>query len=55
MHSSGSIIIKDTYSNKKIFSKKISEEMGSDFESIEKAGINSLKNLAKEVMLKICE
>ena len=55
VHSSGSIIIKDTYSNKKIFSKKISEEMGSDFESIEKAGINSLKNLAKEVMLKICE
>ncbi|MFL3013707.1 MAG: hypothetical protein ACJZ19_03960 [Candidatus Neomarinimicrobiota bacterium] len=54
VHSSGSLIIKDTHSNKKIFSKKISEKMGSDFESIEKAGINSLKNLAKEVTLKIC-
>ena len=54
VHSSGSLIIKDTHSNKKIFSKKIYEEMGSDFESIEKAGINSLKNLAKKVTQKIC-
>ena len=54
VHASGRLTITDIKSNEEIFTQKIFEESGSDFNSIEKAGINSLKNLAKEVSSKIC-
>ena len=54
VHASGHLTIRDSNSNEEFFNQKIFEESGSDFNSIEKAGINSLMNLAKVVSLKIC-
>ena len=54
VHASGHLTIMDSNSNEQLFNQKIFEESGSDFNSIEKAGINSIKNLAKVVSLKIC-
>ena len=54
VHASGHLTITDSNSNEEFFNQKVFEESGSDFNSIEKAGINSLMNLAKVVSLKIC-
>ena len=54
VHASGHLTITDSNSNKEFFNQKVFEESGSDFNSIEKAGINSLKNLARVVSLNIC-
>lgn len=54
VHSSGHLTITDSNSNEEFFNQKVFEESGSDFNSIEKAGINSLMNLAKVVSMKIC-
>ena len=54
VHASGSISLTDMRTNKKVFNHEISEQKGSDFDSIEKAGINSFKNLAEKLVLEIC-
>ena len=54
VHASGHLTITDSNSNKEFFNQKVFEESGSDFNSIEKAGINSLMNLARVVSLNIC-
>ena len=54
VHSSGALVITDNWTQKNIYSQNIFETSGSDFNSVEKAGINSLKNLAKVVTSKIC-
>ena len=54
VHASGSISLTDTRTNFEVFNQEISEEKGSDFHSIEKAGINALKNLAEALGLGIC-
>ena len=54
VHSSGALIITDNWTQKNIYFQNIFETSGSDFNSVEKAGINSLKNLAKVVTSKIC-
>ena len=54
VHASGSISLTDTRTNLEVFNQEISEEKGSDFHSIEKAGINALKNLAEALGLGIC-
>ena len=54
VHAAGSISLTDTRTNEKVFNHEISEQKGSDFNSIEKAGINSLKNLAERLGLEIC-
>jgi hypothetical protein len=54
VHSSGALVITDNWTQKNIYSQNIFESSGSDFNSVEKAGINSLKNLAKVVTSKIC-
>ena len=54
VHASGSISLTDTRTNVEIFNHEISEKKGSDFQSIEKAGINALKNLAEALGLGIC-
>ena len=48
VHATGSISLIDTKTNAVIFDHEISEKEGSDFDSIEKAGINALRNLANE-------
>ena len=37
------------------FNATIAEEKGADFYSIEKAGVNALKNLAKKMDLDLCK
>jgi len=54
VHASGSISLTDTRTNLEVFNQEISEKKGSDFQSIEKAGINALKNLAESLGLGIC-
>ncbi|MEL0269852.1 MAG: hypothetical protein VXA17_05245 [bacterium] len=54
VHSSGALAITDNWTQKNIYFQNIFESSGSDFNSVEKAGINSLKNLAKVVTSKIC-
>ena len=54
VHASGSISLTDTRTNFEVFNQEISEQKGSDFQSIEKAGINALKNLAEALGLGIC-
>jgi hypothetical protein len=54
VHASGSISLTDTRTNVEVFNQEISEQKGSDFQSIEKAGINALKNLAEALGLGIC-
>ena len=54
VHSTGSITLTDMRTKEKVFNHAISEKEGSDFDSIEKAGINSLKNLAELLSLEIC-
>ena len=54
VHSSGALVLTDNWTQKNIYFQNIFESSGSDFNSIEKAGINSLKNLAKVVTSKIC-
>ena len=54
VHASGSISLTDTRTNVEVFNHEISEKKGSDFQSIEKAGINALKNLAEALGLGIC-
>jgi len=54
VHASGSISLTDTRTNFEVFNQEISEKKGSDFQSIEKAGINALKNLAEALGLGIC-
>ena len=54
VHASGSISLTDTRTNFEVFNQEISEKKGSDFHSIEKAGINALKNLAEALGLGIC-
>ena len=54
VHASGHLTLTDSNSNEEFFNQKVFEESGSDFSSIEKAGINSLMKLAKVVSLKIC-
>ncbi|MBE77311.1 MAG: hypothetical protein CMG41_06200, partial [Candidatus Marinimicrobia bacterium] len=54
VHAAGSISLTDTRTNERVFNHEISEQKGSDFNSIEKAGINSLKNLAERLGLEIC-
>ena len=54
VHASGSISLTDTRTNLEVFNHEISEQKGSDFQSIEKAGINALKNLAEALGLGIC-
>ena len=55
VHSSGSLVLTDNWTQKNIYIQNIFETSGSDFNSVEKAGINSLKNLAKVVTSKICD
>jgi len=54
VHASGAISLTDTRTNLEVFNHEISEQKGSDFQSIEKAGINALKNLAEALGLGIC-
>jgi len=54
VHSSGALVLTDNWTQKNIYFQNIFETSGSDFNSVEKAGINSLKNLAKVVTSKIC-
>ena len=54
VHATGSITLTDMRTNEKVFNHAISEKEGSDFDSIEKAGLNSLKNLAEQLSLEIC-
>ena len=54
VHATGSISLTDTRTNVEVFNHEISEKKGSDFQSIEKAGINALKNLAEALGLGIC-
>ncbi len=54
VHSSGALVLIDDWTQKNIYFQNIFETSGSDFNSVEKAGINSLKNLAKVVTSKIC-
>ena len=54
VHSSGALVLTDNWTQKNIYFQNIFETSGSDFNSVEKAGINSLKNLAKLVTSKIC-
>ena len=54
VHSSGALVITDNWTQKNVYFQNIFETSGSDFNSVEKAGINSLKNLAKAVTSKIC-
>ena len=54
VHSLGAIVLTDNWTQKNIYFQNIFETSGSDFNSVEKAGINSLKNLAKVVTSKIC-
>ena len=54
VHSSGALVITDNWTQKNVYFQNIFETSGSDFNSVEKAGINSLKNLAKVVTSKIC-
>lgn len=55
VHATGSISLIDVKTNVEIFNHEISEKEGSDFNSIEKAGINALKNLANEFGDDICD
>ena len=55
VHATGSISLIDAKTNVEIFNHEISEKEGSDFNSIEKAGINALKNLANEFGDDICD
>ena len=55
VHASGSISLTDTRTNIEVFNQEISEQKGSDFNSIEKAGINALKNLAEDLGVDICD
>ena len=54
VHSSGALVLIDNWTKNNIYFQIIFETSGSDFNSVEKAGINSLKNLAKVVTSKIC-
>jgi hypothetical protein len=54
VHAAGSINLTDSRTSERVFNHEISEQKGSDFNSIEKAGINSLKNLAERLGLEIC-
>ena len=54
VHSSGALVLTDNWTQENIYFQNIFESSGSDFNSVEKAGINSLKNLAKVVTSKIC-
>ena len=54
VHATGSISLTHTRTNEQVFNHEISEQKGSDFNSIEKAGINSLKNLAEQLGLEVC-
>ena len=54
VHSSCALVLKDNWTQKNIYFQNIFESSGSDFNSVEKAGINSLKNLAKVITSKIC-
>jgi hypothetical protein len=55
VHASGSISLTDTRTNLEVLNQKITEQKGSDFTSIEKAGINALKNLAEKLGIGICD
>ena len=55
VHASGSISLTDTRTNIEVLNQEISEQKGSDFNSIEKAGINALKNLAEDLGVDICD
>ena len=55
VHASGSISLTDTRTNLEVLNQEINEQKGSDFTSIEKAGINALKNLAENLGVGICD
>ena len=55
VHASGSLSLVNVGTDQEIFNATIAEEKGADFYSIEKAGINALKNLAKKMDLDLCK
>ena len=55
VHASGSLSLVNVGTDQEIFNATIAEEKGSDFYSIEKAGVNALKNLAKKMDLDLCK
>ena len=50
VHASGILTIIDSKTETELYNQVIAEVKGSDFNSIEKAGINALKNLAKQLV-----
>ena len=54
VHASGLLKIKDSKSNILVYNQKIGEREGSDFISIELAGLNALKNLSLDLNHKFC-
>ena len=55
VHAEGVVSIKNNYSGEEILSSVIAEQKGADFKSIERAGINALKKLGKQLNTGICE
>ena len=55
VHAEGVISIKNNYSGEEILSSVIAEQKGADFNSIERAGINALKKLGKQLNTDMCE
>ena len=55
VHASGSLSLVNVETDQEIFNATIAEEKGADFYSIEKAGVNALKNLAKKMDLDLCK
>ena len=54
VHASGLLKIKDRKRNALVYNQKIGEREGSDFISIELAGLNALKNLSIDLSDKFC-
>lgn len=55
VHASGSLSLVNAATGQEILNATIAEEKGADFYSIEKAGVNALKNLAKKMDLDLCK
>ena len=55
VHAEGIISIKNNYTGEEILSSVIAEQKGADFNSIERAGINALKKLGKQLNTNMCE
>ena len=55
VHASGSLSLVNATTGQEILNAIIAEEKGADFNSIEKAGINALKKLARELDLDLCK